>query len=85
MLAPHLKITEAILIHYNIVNNNYQQDSRALYRFVSNKLFGRLDILLKNFMFLKTFNSEFSCTEVWFTDQNSKHLELKCNYIKCKI
>ena len=85
MLAPHLKITEAILIHYNIVNNNYQQDSRALYRFVSNKLFGQLDILLKNFMFLKTFNSEFSYTEVWFTDQNSKHLELKYNYIKCKI
>ena len=42
---PHLQITEAILVHCNIVNNNYQQDSRALYiiqelyTFVSYKLF----------------------------------------------
>ena len=26
-------------------------------------------------MFLKTFNSEFSCIEGWFTDQNSKPLD----------
>ena len=24
---PHLEITEVVLVHYNIVNNNYQQDS----------------------------------------------------------
>ena len=38
-----------------------------------NKSFGQLlDISPKNIIFLKTFNSEFSYTEVWFTDQNSK-------------
>ena len=37
---PHLVITEVVLIHCNIVNNNYQQDSRVLYTFVPNKPFG---------------------------------------------
>ena len=29
--VPHLEITEQILVHCNIVNNYYQQDSRVLY------------------------------------------------------
>ena len=33
-----------------------------------------VDISPKNFMVLKTFNSEFSYIEVWFTDQNFKSL-----------
>ena len=37
---PHLEITEVVLIHCNIVNNDYQQDSRVLHKFVSNKSFG---------------------------------------------
>ena len=40
--VPHLKITEAILVHCSVVNNDYQQDSRVLFAFVSNKLFGQL-------------------------------------------
>ena len=28
--VPHLEITEAVLVHWNIVNNDYQQDSRVL-------------------------------------------------------
>ena len=40
--VPHLEIIEVALIHCNIVSNNYQQDSRVLYAFVSNKLFGQL-------------------------------------------
>ena len=39
---PHLEITEVILIHSNIVNNSYQQNSRVLYTFVPNKSFGQL-------------------------------------------
>ena len=34
--APHLEITEVVLVHCNMVNNDYQQDSRALYTFVTN-------------------------------------------------
>ena len=38
---PHLEINEVVLIHCNIVNNGYQQDSRVLYTFVPNKSFGQ--------------------------------------------
>ena len=38
----HLEITEVILVYSNTVNNDYQQDSRFLYKFVPNKPFGRL-------------------------------------------
>ena len=40
--VPHLEITEAVLIHCNIVNKDYQQDSKVLYTFVPNKFFGQL-------------------------------------------
>ena len=76
--VPHLEITEVVLIRRNIFNNDYQQDSRILYKFVPNKSFGQLlDISHKNFIFLKTFNSEFSYIDVWFTDQSSKSLEIE--------
>ena len=39
---PHLEITEVVLVHCNVVNNDYQQDSRILYAFVLNKPFGSL-------------------------------------------
>ena len=39
---PHLEINEAVLVYGNIVNNDYQQDSRILYTFVPNKSFGQL-------------------------------------------
>ena len=63
---------------YNIVNNDYQHDSRLLYKFILNKVFGQLlDISPKNLIFLKTFNSEFSFIDVWFIDLNSKLLEIE--------
>ena len=37
--VPHLGISEVLLVHYNIVNNDYQQGSRVLYTFISNKPF----------------------------------------------
>ena len=76
--VPHLEITEVVLVHCNIVNNDYQQDSRVLYKFVLNKSFGQLlDISSKNYIILKIFESEFSYSEVWFTDQNSNLLEVE--------
>ena len=49
-----------------MVNNDYQHDSRVLYTFVPNKSFGSLlDI------------SEYDEIAVWFTDQNSKPLEIE--------
>ena len=73
--VPHLEITEVTLVHCNIDNNNSQQDSRVLYIFVPNNLFGQLlDTSPKNFMFLQNFISELSFIKVWFTDQNSEPL-----------
>ena len=59
--VPHLEITEMVLVQCNIVKNDYEQDSGVLYTFVPNKSFGQLlDISPKTFIYLKTFNSEFS-------------------------
>ena len=38
----NLKINEVVLVHYNVVNNDYQHDSRALCTFIRNKSFGHL-------------------------------------------
>ena len=76
--TPHLEIKEVVLVHCNIVSNDYQQDSRVLYTFVPNKPFSSLlEISLTNHIFLKTFNSEFQTIEVWFIDQNSQPLEVE--------
>ena len=40
--VPHLELTEVVLVHCNIVNNDYQHDSRVLHTFVSEKSFGQL-------------------------------------------
>ena len=75
---PHVEIREVVLVHCNIVNNNYQQDSRVLYTFIPNKPFGSLsEIYPTNYIFLKTFNTEFQDIEVWVTDQNSQPLEME--------
>ena len=40
--VPNLEITEVVLVYCNIVNNEYQQDSRVLFTFVPSKSFGQL-------------------------------------------
>ena len=76
--VPYLEIFELVLVHCNLVNNDYQQDLRILYTFVPNKTFGSLlEILPTNHFFLKTFNSEFQEIKIWFTDQTSEPLELE--------
>ena len=75
--VPHFEITEIVLVHCNIVNNDYQQVSRVLYTFIPNKSFGSLlEVSPSNRIFLKSLRSEFQVIEVWFTDQNSQPLEI---------
>ena len=38
--VPNLEISKVVLVHCNIVNDDYQQDSKVLYRFVPSKPFG---------------------------------------------
>ena len=63
----HLEITEIEITNEitNVVNNNYQQNSRVLYTFVPNKSFSQLlDISHENFVFSKRFGLEFQHIEV---------------------
>ena len=49
---PYLEIAEVVLIHCNVVDNSYLQNSRILQTFVPNKSFGQLlDISLENLYF----------------------------------
>ena len=76
--VAHLEVVELVLVHCNLVNNDYQQDSRILYTSVPNKTFGSLlEISPTNHVFLKTFNSEFQEIKMWFTDQTSTPLEVE--------
>ena len=76
--VPHLENVELVLVHCNVVNNDYQQNSRILYTFVPNKTFGSLlEISPRNHVLLKTFNSEFQEIKIWFTGQTSKPLEVE--------
>ena len=63
--VPHLEITEVLLVHCNIVTDDYQQDSRVLYMFIPNKPFGSLlEISPTIYIFLKTLNSDYDETKV---------------------
>ena len=78
--VPKLQSVEVILIHCNLVKNDYQHISKVLFTFVPNKKFGQLlNISLHVFTMMNTVNTEFSSVEVWFTDQSSKALEIEDN------
>ena len=78
--VPKLESVEAILVPCNLVNNNYQQASKVLFTFVPNKQFGQLiNISPHSLTMLNTTNTKFSSIGVWFTDQNSKPLEIEDN------
>ena len=75
--GKNLRHLEIELVDCSLVNNDQQQDSRILYIFVPNKPCGSLlEISPTNYIFFKTFNSEFQEIKIWFTDQTSKPLEV---------
>ena len=62
---------DVLIVHCNIINNNYQQDSTVLYTFAPNISFGQLlGISSNSLISLKSINSKFSSFKVWFMDQN---------------
>ena len=76
--VPKLESAEIVLVHCNLVSNNYQQASKVLFTFVPNKQFGQLiNIALHSLTMLSPINTEFSFTEVWLTDQNSEPAEIE--------
>ena len=78
--VPKLESVEVVLVHCNLVKNDYQHTSKVLFSFVPNKQFGWLiNITPHSLMTMTTVNTEFSFVEVWFTDQASKALKIKDN------
>ena len=54
--VPHLKFTERVLVHCNIISNDYQNDLKVFYIVVPNEFSWVVDILPENFIFSKIFN-----------------------------
>ena len=78
--VPKLESVKVVLVHCNLVKNDYQQASKVLFSFVPNKQFGQLiNISPHSLTMMNTVNTEFSSVEVWFTDQASKALEIEDN------
>ena len=76
--VPKLEIVEVILMHFNIINNNYQQASKSLFTFVPYKRFGELiTITPQSITMLKTTNAEFSFIEVCLQIKVIDHLKQK--------
>ena len=75
-IVPRLETVEVVLVHCNLVNKAF----KVLFTFVLNKQFGQLITITPHSpIMLKTFNSEFSFIEIWFTDQNNRPLEIEDN------
>ena len=78
--VPKLESVEVVLVHCNLVKNDYQHTSKVLFSFVPNKQFGQLiNISPHSLTMMSRVNTEFSSVEVWFTDQASKALEIEDN------
>ena len=76
--VPKLESVEVVLVHCNLVKNDYQHSSKVLCSFVLNKQFGQLiNISEQSLIMMNTVNTEFSYVEVWFADQTSKALEIE--------
>ena len=76
-IVPKLESIEVILVHCNLVKNNYEHTSKVLFSFVPNKQFGQSISISPHYLtMMNTVNTEFSFDEVWFTDQASKALEI---------
>ena len=78
--VPKLESVEVVLVHCNLVKNDYQHTSKVLFSFAPNKQFRKLlNISPHVFTIMNSINTEFSSVEVWFTDQSSKPLEIEDN------
>ena len=76
--VPKLETVEVVLVHCDLVKNDYQHTSKVLFTFVPNKTFEQLiNVSPHALTMMNTVNTEFSYVEVWFTNQSSKHLRLK--------
>ena len=76
--VPKLGSVEVILVHCNLVKNDYQHSSNVLFSFVLNKQFEQLiNISQQSLIMMNTVNTKFSFVEFWLTNRASKALEME--------
>ena len=62
-------VAEVILVRYNLVDNQYQQQSDVLYTFTPNKSYAKLlNLEPSNLVLFKTYNTEFGEIIITITD-----------------
>ena len=77
-LVPKLESVDLALVHCNVVNNSYQQESKVLFTFAPNRKYGQLiTVSPHSLIMLKTVNTEFSFIEIWFTDQDNRMYKMR--------
>ena len=80
-MVPRLESVEVVLLHCNLVKNDYQHTSKVLFNFVSSKQLEQLiTISTHSLTMMNRIHTEFSFVEFWFTDQTSKALETEDNF-----
>ena len=76
--VPQLDQAEYVLLHCNVVENDYLQKFKLLYEFVPDKTFGQLiSVKPPGFIQCKTSDTIFDYIEIWFTDQNNNSLQIE--------
>ena len=77
-IVPKLESVKVVLVHCNLVKNDYQHTSKVIFSFVPNKQFRQLiNVSPHSLTIMNTVNTNFSFVEVWFTDQASKVFEIE--------
>ena len=67
--VPKSESVEVVLVRCNLVKNDCQHSSKVLFSFIPNKKLGQLINISPNTLtMMKTFDTQFSFVEVWFTD-----------------
>ena len=81
VILQKLESVEVVLVCRNLVKNDYQHTSKVLFTFVPNKHFVQLiNTSPHSLIMMNTVNTEFTFVEVWFTDRNTKQLEVEDNF-----
>ena len=78
-IVSRLGAVGVVLVHCNLVNNNYQQASKVLFTFIPNKQFGQLITITPHSLTILKTTKAFSFIEIWVTNQNNRQLEIEDN------
>ena len=73
-----LESVEVVLVHCNLVDNNYEKASEVVFTFLPDKQFDQLITISPQLLtMLKTTSTEFQSIVLWFTDQSNRPLKIE--------